>query len=77
MDIFGEYIPNKILTNFYLIDYVKKLDIPNFREVFMGDTTPKSVFLLKALVSEHWSFQHVLNYLNDGYSQSSRKPSKT
>ena len=29
MDIFGEYIPDKILTNFDLLDYVKKLDIPN------------------------------------------------
>ena len=156
MDIFGEYIPDKILTNFDLLDYVKKLDIPNFRGVFMRDTLPKSpykiecgivnlntnnekgshwvcyykkglnriyfdsfgqitpieiqnylktrrereigviqrntdivqpfntnicghlcLFVLKTLVSEHWSFQQVLNYLNDGYSQSNRKTSKT
>ena len=42
MDIFGEYIPDKILTNFDLLDYVKKLDIPNFRGVFMRDILPKS-----------------------------------
>ena len=42
MDIFGEYIPDKILTNFDLIDYAKKLNIPNFRGVFMRDTLPKS-----------------------------------
>ena len=41
MDIFGEYIPDKILTNFDLIDYAKKLNIPNFRGVFMRDTLPK------------------------------------
>ena len=156
MDIFGEYIPDKILTNFDLLDYVKKLDIPNFRGVFMRDTLPKSpykiecgivnlntsnekgshwvcyykkglnriyldsfgqitpieiqnylktrrereigviqrntyivqhfntnicghlrLFVLKTLVSEHWSFQEVLNYLNDGYSQSNRETPKT
>ena len=156
MDIFGEYIPNKILTNFDLIDYVKKLNIPNFRGVFMRDTLPKSarniecaivnlntskekgshwvcyykkginriyfdsfgqitpieiqnylkkrcergigviqrntdivqsfntnicghlcLFVLEALAGKHWSFQQVLNYLNDGYSQSNRKTSKT
>ena len=146
MDIFGEYIPNKILTNFDLIDYVKKLSIPNFRGVFMRDTLPKRprkiecgivnlntsaekgshwvcyyknkkkriyfdsfgqitpldiqfylktksergveviqrntdivqfintdicghlcLFVLKALTSEHWTFQQVLNKLNNGY----------
>ena len=33
MDIYGEYIPDKILTHFDLLDYVKKLNIPNFRGV--------------------------------------------
>ena len=28
--------------NFDLIDYVKELDVPNFRGVFMRDTLPKS-----------------------------------
>ena len=147
MDIFGECIPNKILTNFDLIDYVKKLNIPNFRGVFMRDTLPKRphkiecaivnlntsaesgshwvcyfknkskriyfdsfgqitplevqiylkkkrergkevilrntdivqsinsnicghlcLFVLKALMGEHWTFQQVLNQLNNGYS---------
>ena len=147
MDIFGERIPNKILTNFDLIDYVKKLNISNFRGVFMRDTLPKRphkiecgivnldtsaetgthwvcyckhgskrvyfdsfgqitpleiqiylkkksergrevilrntdivqsinsnicghlcLFVLKALMSEHWTFQQVLNQLNNGYS---------
>ena len=147
MDIFGEYIPDKILTNFDLLDYVKKLGIPNFRGVFMRDTLPKRphkidcgiinlntstekgshwvcyyknkkkriyfdsfgqitpleiqiylkkksergveviqrntdivqslnsnicghlcLFVLKALTSEHWTFQQVLNQLNNGYS---------
>ena len=147
MDIFGKCIPNKILTNFDLIDYVKKLNIPNFRGVFMRDTLPKRphkiecgivnlntstergshwvcyfknrskriyfdsfgqitplevqiylkkksergkevilrntdivqsinsnicghlcLFVLKALMSEHWTFQQVLNQLNNGYS---------
>ena len=40
MDVFGINIPNKILTNFDLIEYVDKLDIPKFRGVFMRDTLP-------------------------------------
>tara|TARA_Y100000310_G_scaffold330585_1_gene402495 strand:- start:817 stop:1266 length:450 start_codon:yes stop_codon:yes gene_type:complete len=42
MDVFGLYIPNKVLTNFDLINYVKELKISNFRGVFMRDTLPKS-----------------------------------
>ena len=147
MDVFGVYIPDKVLTNYDLIEYVIKLKIPNFRGVFMRDTLPKvphkvecgivnlntskekgshwvcyykngarriyfdsfgqitpieiqnylkkknelgvgviqrntdivqpvntnicghlCLFVLKALTSEHWEFQQVLNYLNDGYS---------
>ena len=147
MDIFGECIPNKALTNFDLIDYVNKLNISNFRGVFMRDTLPKRphkiecgilnlntstekgshwvcyyknkskriyfdsfgqitplevqiylkkkrergkevilrntdivqsinsnicghlcLFVLKALMGEHWTFQQVLNQLNNGYS---------
>ena len=40
MDVFGINIPNKILTNFDLIEYVDKLDIPRFRSVFMRGTLP-------------------------------------
>ena len=43
MDIFGEYIPDKVLTNFDLLDYVKKINIPNFRGVFMRDELPKKI----------------------------------
>ena len=40
MDVFGLHIPNKVLTNFDLINYVKELKIRNFRGVFMRDTLP-------------------------------------
>ena len=42
MDVFGIIIPNKVLTNFDLIDYSNQLEIPEFRGVFMRDTLPKS-----------------------------------
>ena len=41
MDVFGLNIPNKILTNFDLLRYVDKLDIPTFRGVYMRDTLPE------------------------------------
>ena len=41
MDVFGTFVPNKILTNIDLIEYAQKLDIPHFRGVFMRDTLPK------------------------------------
>jgi hypothetical protein len=147
MDVFGTYIPVKVLTNFDLSEYATQLNIPYFRGVFMRDTLPKSphkvecgivnlntsaqkgshwvsyykngtrriyfdsfgqitpleiqnylkkrrergvgvilrntdivqpintnicghlcLFVLKALTSEHWTFQQVLNTLNNGYS---------
>ena len=40
MDVFGTFIPDKVLTNFDLIEYAKKLKIPRFRGVFMRDTLP-------------------------------------
>ena len=40
MDVYGIQIPDKALTNFELLDYAKKLKIPNFRGVFMRDTLP-------------------------------------
>ena len=40
MDVYGIQIPAKALTNFELLDYVKKLKIRNFRGVFMRDTLP-------------------------------------
>ena len=42
MDVYGIEIPDKALTNFELLDYVKQLNIPNFRGVFMRDTLPKT-----------------------------------
>ena len=40
MDVLGTFIPDKVLTNFDLIEYAKKLKIPGFRGVFMRDTLP-------------------------------------
>ena len=40
MDVFGINIPDKTLTNFDLIHYAEKLDIPKFRGVFMRDSLP-------------------------------------
>ena len=147
MDVFGIYIPDKILTNYDLYEYAARLKIPHFRGVFMRDTlfkrpqklecgiinlntsaekgshwvcyyknkkkriyfdsfgqiTPLEIqiylktksergveviqrntdivqsintdicghlclFVLKALTSEHWTFQQVLNKLNNGYT---------
>ena len=42
MNVYGVEIPEKPLTNFELLDYVKQLNIPNFRGVFMRDTLPSS-----------------------------------
>ena len=42
MDVRGIHIPNKPLTNFDLLDYAKKIGIPNFRGVFMRDCLPTS-----------------------------------
>ena len=40
MDVFGVKIPDKPLTNFDLEGYVRVLQIPNFRAVFMRDVLP-------------------------------------
>ncbi len=147
MDVFGLFIPDKILTNYDLSEYATQLKIPHFRGIFMRDTLPKRahkiecgivnlntsaekgshwvcyykngnkriyfdsfgqvtpleiqnylktksecgvaviqrntdivqpintsicghlcLFVLKALTSEHCTFQQVLNKLNNGYS---------
>ena len=41
MNVYGLHIPDKPLSNFEISDYVKKLNIPNFRGVFMRDELPK------------------------------------
>ena len=41
MEVFGVNIPDKSLSNFDLQNYVKSLNIPNFRGVFMRDELPK------------------------------------
>ena len=41
MDVFGLFIPDKILTNYDLYEYATRLKIPHFRGVFMRDTLPK------------------------------------
>jgi hypothetical protein len=40
IDVEGVVLPNKPLTNFELVDAVKKLNIPNFRGVYLRDTLP-------------------------------------
>ena len=42
MDIFGISVPDKVLTNYDLREYVTRLKIPQFRGVFMRDTLPKA-----------------------------------
>ena len=148
MDVFGLYIPDKVLTNYDLCKYATQLKIPHFRGTLhfrdtlpaapykvecaivnlntsaergshwvchnknnktriyfdsFGQVTPLEIqtylktksesgvgviqrntdvvqaintsicghlclFVLKALAGEHWSFQQVLNTLNNGYS---------
>ena len=41
IDVEGVVLPNKPLTNFELIEAAKKLNIPNFRGVFLRDALPK------------------------------------
>ena len=41
IDVEGVVLPNKPLTNFELIEAAKKLNIPNFRGVFVRDELPK------------------------------------
>ena len=43
MDIFGIPIVENVLTNFNLLEYAQKLNIPHFRGVFMRDSLPKKV----------------------------------
>jgi len=41
IDVEGVVLPNRALTNFELLDAVKKLNIKNFRGVFLRDTLPQ------------------------------------
>ena len=41
INVEGIVLPNKPLTNFQLIDAVKKLKTKNFRSVFVRDELPK------------------------------------
>ena len=41
IDVEGVVLPNHPLTNFELLDAVKKLNIKNFRGVFLRDTLPQ------------------------------------
>jgi len=41
INVEGVVLPNKPLTNFELIEAAKKLNIPNFRGVFLRDELPK------------------------------------
>ena len=42
MEVYGLQLPDKPLTNFDLEKYVKKINIPNFRGVFMWDSLPQT-----------------------------------
>ena len=42
MEVFGVHIPDKVLTNYDLYEYVTRLKIPHFRGVFMRDTLPEA-----------------------------------
>ena len=42
MEVFDIYIPDKALTNFDILYYVKELHIPYFRGVFMRDNLPET-----------------------------------
>ena len=44
MEVFGVHIPDKVLTNFDLCEYVTRLKIPHFRGVFMRDTLPEAPY---------------------------------
>ena len=41
MNVYGLKIPEKSLSNFDLLDYAQKLNIPHFRGVFMKNDLPK------------------------------------
>ena len=41
IDVEGVVLPNHPLTNFELLDAAKKLNIPNFRGVFLRDELPQ------------------------------------
>ena len=41
IDVEGVVLPNHPLTNIELVDAAKKLNIPNFKGVFLRDTLPK------------------------------------
>ena len=42
MEVYGLQLPDKPLTNFDLEEYAKKINIPNFRGVFMRDSLPQT-----------------------------------
>ena len=41
IDVEGVVLPNRPLTNFELLDAAKKLNIPNFKGVYVRDELPK------------------------------------
>ena len=81
MKVFGVDVTENALTNFDIIRYVKLLDIPHFRGVFMRDTIPSSplkiecgiVNLNRSLESgSHWTcyYKNGLNRIYfDSYGQ--------
>ena len=58
MNVYGIYIPDKPLSNFELLDYVRQLNIPNFRGVFMRDELPKKPWINECgIVNFNTSFE--------------------
>jgi len=70
INVEGVVLPNKPLTNFELIDAVKKLNIPNFRGVFMRDTLPKKPRRIECgilnLDDSNGVGHHWVNFLKNG-----------
>ena len=70
MNVYGLHIPDKPLSNFELLDYVKQLNIPNFRGVFMRDELPKKPWVNECGIVNFNTSQepgsHWVAYFKDG-----------
>lgn len=50
---------NKPLTNFDIMKYIKILDIPNFRGIFMRDNLPKNSRKIESVILNHDSIRGI------------------
>ena len=73
MDVFGCNLPDKVLTNFDILEYAKQLEIPYFKGVFMRDTLPKKPNKIEcAIVNLNTSKQtgsHWVSYYKNGFQR--------